>query len=114
MVKMFIIIIFYYRMGRGKKKSKTPKESQELHKVAKKPGKGVRLTSQSQNIIENVRLFFEKERVCRSTIRRTNVVERTAQATGVSKTTVKKIHKEYLSLEGQLLTPMKRYAISWG
>ena len=33
-----------------------------IHKVAKKPGKGVRLTSQTKYVIENVRQFFEKEK----------------------------------------------------
>ena len=32
-----------------------------LHKVAKKPGRGVRLTSQSRSIVEHVRQFFERE-----------------------------------------------------
>ena len=42
--------------------------SQFLHKVATKPGRGVMLTSQTEQIVENVRRFFEKEKACKSTI----------------------------------------------
>ena len=35
---------------------------QPIHKLAKKPGKGVRLTSQTKYVIEKVRQFFEKEK----------------------------------------------------
>jgi len=32
--------------------------------IHKKPGKGVRMTSQSKHIVERVRQFFEKEKAC--------------------------------------------------
>ena len=35
---------------------------QPIHNIAKKPGKGVRLTSQTKYVIEKVRQFFEKEK----------------------------------------------------
>lgn len=54
--------------------------SQVLHKVAKKPGRGVRLPSQARHIVENGRKFFEKEKHCRSTIDRMAVTKRTAEA----------------------------------
>ena len=71
-------------MGPKKHQNNTGDSSQVLHKVAKKPGQGVRLTSQTRQIVENVRRFFEKEKACRSTINRMSVVNRTAEATGVS------------------------------
>ena len=51
-------------------------------KIAKKTGQGVRLTSQTKQIVENVRQFFEKERRTGKSIKRMQVVERTAEATG--------------------------------
>ena len=54
------------RGGRGREwrrsGSRGTRDHPELHKVAKKPGKGVRLVSQSKSIIENVRVFFEREK----------------------------------------------------
>ena len=84
-----------------------------LHKVARTPGrKGVRLRSQSKQIVENVRAFFEKEKACKSTINRKAVVKRTAEATGLSERTNRDIHKEHVARDGQLLTPVKRYTTS--
>ena len=101
-------------MGKTKKSANSSKspEDQELHKVAKKPRKGVRLTSQSKYIVQNVRQFFEKERSVGMSIKRSCVVERTAAATGVSVRTVKYINKEITSQDGTLLTPLKRYSAS--
>jgi len=93
-------------MSRGRKKSS---DTQQLHKVAKKPGKGVRMTSQSKHIVERVRQFFEKEKACGHSISRVNVLKWTAQATGLSKSTVARI-EEFLACDSKLLTPMKRYA----
>lgn len=102
-------------MSKTKKSSGSSKSSsseQELHKVAKRPGKGVRLTSQSKYIVENVRQFFEKERTVGMSLKRSSVVERTAAATGISVRSVRNIHKEMLSQDGTLLTPLKRYSAS--
>lgn len=95
-----------------KKSSVGGKDAQELHKVAKKPGRGVRLTSQSGQIVENVRQFFEEEKACKSTINRMAIVKRTADATRMSVRAVRRIHKDYLARHSQLLTPVKRYAVS--
>ena len=77
-----------------------------LHKVARTPGrKGVRLRSQSKQIVENVWAFFP-------TINRKAVVKRTAEATGLSERTIRDIHKEHVARDGQLLTPVKRYTTS--
>ena len=86
--------------------------SQVVHKVAKPPGQGVRLQSQTKKVVENVRKFFEKEKVCRATINRMAVVKRTAEATGLSEKTIRTIHKEFIAYDGQLLTPVKRYMVS--
>ena len=77
--------------------------------MAKRPGKGVRLTSQSKYIVENVRQLFEKDGM---SLKRSCVVERTSAATGVSVRSVKYIHKELTSQDGTLLTPLKRYSAS--
>lgn len=99
-------------MSRRKQKKVDGKDDQVLHKVAKKPGMGVRLTSQSRQIVENVRQFFEKEKAYKSTINRMAVLKRTADATRVSERTVSKIHKDYIAHDSQLLTPVKRYTVS--
>ena len=94
-------------MGRGRhKKSQEP---QELHKVAKQPGKGVRLTSQSKSIIERVRQYFEREKQKGTHM---NVLQRTSTATGVSLTTIKRIYSEQRIHDGQFLTPLRRYTAS--
>ena len=98
-------------MGRGKSKS-TDNTPQQLHRVAKTPGRGVRLVSQSKNIVESVRRFFEREKQYGQSINRSNVVLCTTNATGLSKATIKRIHKEYVDCDGQLLTPVKRYIAS--
>ncbi len=74
-------------------KNKAPKEPEQIHKVAKKPGRGVQLSSQSKTIIEHVRKFFEKESQYRYQIQRKNPAKRTAQATGISRRTVDRIHR---------------------
>ena len=58
--------------------------TQKLQKKKKNTGQGVRLTSQTKQIVENVRQFFEKERRTGKLIKRMQVVERTAEATGIS------------------------------
>ena len=40
------------------------------------------------------------------------VVERTAEATGISVSSVRNIHSESIDCEGKLFTPVKRYAMS--
>ena len=70
-------------------------EPQPIHKVAKKPWKGVRLTSQTKYVIEKVRQFFDKRKG--SSIKRERIVERTAKAIGVSIRSVFNIHNKYIS-----------------
>ena len=82
-------------------------EPQPIHKVAKKSGKGDRLTSQTKYVIENVRQFFEKKKRKGSSIKRERIVEHTAEATGVSIRSVRNIDNEYISQEGKLLTLVK-------
>ena len=62
--------------------------------------------------MENVRHFFEKERSVGMCLKRSQVVERTAAATGVSVRSVRNIHKEFQLQDGTLLTPVKQYAAS--
>ena len=82
-------------------------EPQPIHKVAKEPGNGVRLTSQTKYVSENVRQFFEKEKRKGSSIKRKRIVEHTAEATGVLIRSVRNIDNEYISQEGKLLTLVK-------
>ena len=66
----------------------------------------------NEYVIENVRQFFEKEKRKGSSIKRERIVERTAEATGVSIRSVRNIHNEYISQEGKLLTLVKQYTTS--
>ncbi len=72
------------------------------------------MSSQSKTIIEHehVRNFLEKESQYRYQIQRKNPAKRTAQATGISRRTVDRIHKEFLGCDGQFLTPVKWYTMS--
>ena len=56
--------------------------------------------------------FFKKERSVGMCLKRSQVVERTAAATGVSVRSVRNIHKEFQLQDGTLLAPVKRYAAS--
>ena len=67
----------------------------------------MRLTSQTKQIVENVRQFFEKERRTGKSIKRMQVVERTAEATGISVRSVRNIHSEFIDCEEKLFTPVK-------
>ena len=79
-------------------------------KVAKNPSKGRRLPSQAKYIIENVRKFFEREKSKSS--KDIAVIRKTAKATGLSVSTIKRIHSEFLMQDHHFLTPVKRYNIS--
>ena len=81
-------------------------EPQPIHKVAKKRGKGVRLTSQTKYVIEKVRQLFEKEKRRGSSIKGERIVEHTAETTGIS-LSVHKIDNKHVSQEGKLLTLVK-------
>ena len=91
-------------MGRGKHQSKKP--SQELHKVAKQPG---RLTSQSKTIVSRVRHYFEREKQKGTHM---NVLKKTSAATEVSLTAIKRICSEQMNNDGQFFTPLRQYAAS--
>ena len=99
-------------MGRGKGTGNSSSSSQDHHKIAKKAGQGVQLVSQTKQIVENVRKFFENEKQYGMSLNRSNVIGHTAKATQLSTMTVKRIHKEFVSHEGQFLTPVKRYTVS--
>ena len=86
--------------------------SRNQPKLGKKPVKGRRISSQSKYIVESVRAFFEKEKLKESCIKRLSVAKRTTEATGLSLRTINRIHQEYVSHDGQFLTPVKRYGVS--
>ena len=67
---------------------------------------------QSQTVVENVREFFVKEKICRAIINRMAVVKKTAEATGLLEKATWIINKEFIACESQLLTPVKRYMVS--
>ena len=96
-------------MARTKKGSANSSEP----KIAKKPGQGKRLPSQAKHIIHNVRESFEREKSKGSCIKRLSVVDRTAEATGISARTINRIHQEFISREGQLAAAHSGQAI-WG
>ena len=96
-----------YNMGRGKNVAPFTTDT-TLHKVARKPGRGVQLNS---HVIESVRVFFEEEKRCGRSILQERVIDRTAQATNISKSTIKNIHHN-LTHDGHFLTPTKRYSAS--
>ena len=104
---MNIIYIHITVHSNGPKRKNATESSQVVRKVAKPPGQGVRLQSQTKSVLENVGKFFEKEKVCRATINRMAVVKRTAEATGLSKKTIWTIHKEFIACDGQLFTPVR-------
>ena len=106
-VRITMHTFFMIEMGKTKQSGSSSK--QELHRVAKKPGRGVWLTSQSKYIVENVRQYFEKERSVGMSLKRSCVVERTMSATGISIRNVRNVHKEFIAQDGTLLTPLKRY-----
>ena len=62
----------------------------------------------------NLREFFEKERSVGMSLKSTCscVVKRTASATEVSGRSVHSVHKEFITQNGGLLTPLKRYLSS--
>ena len=101
-------------MGKTKKSKNTQcsLKEPELHKVGKRPARGVRLTSQSRHIIENVRQFFEEEKSVGMCLQRSCVAKWTAAATGVSIRTVLNIRRECVSHDGEFLIPVKRYSTS--
>ena len=71
---------------------------------------GVRVTAKEKVIVHNVRQFFEKEKHEQRSIRRNEVITRTAMATGIGTTTVKMIKKEYYVEHGDFdSTAGKRY-----
>ena len=78
-------------MGRGRGKDK--KDKGGPNREAKQLGRGVRIRSQTKIIVENVRRYFEREKN-KGHGKGVNVVQRTADATGVSTKTVKRIHHE--------------------
>ena len=64
-----------------------------------------RVRSGEKQILMNVWQFFEKEKHQGKSILRDRVIERTAQATGLSQATVKRVSKDLEKFE----TPKKRY-----
>ena len=77
-----------------------------LRSVKKKPGRGLRLTSQSKHILTSVRSYFEEEKRIGKSLMKNRPLNRTATAT--SKATIKWIYqmmnknKEILQLNDAL------------
>ena len=53
------------------------------------------MTSQTKYVFEKLRQFFEKEKRKGSLFKKERIIECTAEATGVSKRSVRNIHSEY-------------------
>ena len=56
---------------------------------------GKRLRSGEKSIVMNVRVFFEKDKAQGKSIMRERVIDRTASAIGIGKTTIKRISKDF-------------------
>lgn len=69
---------------------------------------GKRLRSGEKDIIMNVRAFFETEKRKGKSILRNSVIDRTAKATKIGKTTIKAISREYRG-KSDFESPAKRY-----
>ena len=77
-----------------------------LRSARKKPGRGVRLTSQSKHILTSVRSYFEEEKWTGKSLMKNRPLDRTA--TAISKTTIKRIYQT-MTEDKEILTPTKRY-----
>ena len=77
-----------------------------MRSVKKKPGKGVCLISQSKHILTSVRSYFEEEKQTGKSLMKNRPLDRTAMATGISKTTIKQIYQSMIE-EKEILTPTK-------
>ena len=94
------------RHKKGKQKEHTP-----TYKQAVGLKRGVRIRSQTKLVVENVRRYFDALK-SKGHNHGVNVLGRTAEATGLSKASVKRIHQEYIGQDSKFLTPVKRYAVS--
>lgn len=72
----------------------------------------VRVTSQTTLVVENVRRYFTPQKLKGHTHGGVKVMKRTAEATGLSLTNMKRVHSEYLAQDGEFFSPVKRYMVS--
>ena len=70
--------------------------------------KSEQVASAEKHLVERVRLFFKKERRAKHRISLNRVTDRLVAATGLGKTTLAKIHTEFLSSQ-QFQTPQKKH-----
>ena len=78
--------------------------SSGLRSVKKKPGRGIRLTSQSKHILTSVRSYFEEEKRTGKSLMKNRPLDRAATATGISKTTIKRIYQT-MTEDKEIFTP---------
>ena len=76
-----------------------------LRSARKKPGRGIRLTSQS-NILISDRSYFEEEKQTGKSLMKNRPLDRTATTTGISKATIKRIYQT-MTEDKEILTPTK-------
>ncbi len=84
---------------------------------AKTLKKGVRVTSQTKIVVENVRRYFDSLKR-KGHYNGLNVVQKTVQATGLSEASVKRIHSEYIDQDCKFLlllldTQCQDYELIW-
>ena len=77
-----------------------------LRSVRKKPERGIHLTSQSKHILTSVKSYFEEEKRTRKSFEKNRPLDRRATATGISKTTIKRIYQT-MTEDKEILTPTK-------
>ena len=70
--------------------------------------KSERVVSAEKPLVERVRQFFEEERRAKNRISLNRVTDRLVAATGLGKTTLAKIHTEFLSSQ-QFQTPQRKH-----
>ena len=72
----------------------------------KKLGRGICLTSQSKHILTSVRSYFEEEKRTGKSLMKNRPLDRTTMATGIFKTTIKRIYQT-MTEDKEILTPTK-------
>ena len=69
------------------KESRSSKDSSLIFKkvIRMMPGRGVKFVAKTKSIVENVRVFIEKEIIREYINQGINVIDRMSEATGISK-----------------------------
>ena len=72
----------------------------------------MKLVAQTKYIMENVRVFFEKEKIKEYMNKRMNIIDKLSEATGISQKCLRNIHVEFLANDGKFLSLINCYTAS--